>query len=55
VLESSGHLGGWVSTLRHEDGSLFERGPRSIRGVGRAGFNTLELVSVSVNNCILID
>ena len=44
LVESSKSLGGWVSTLRHEDGSLFERGPRSIRGVGRAGYNTLELV-----------
>jgi len=46
VLEASSRLGGWVSTLKLEDGCLFERGPRSIRGVGRSGYNTLELVSL---------
>lgn len=46
VLEASSRLGGWVNTLKLEDGSLFERGPRSIRGVGRSGYNTLELVSL---------
>lgn len=54
LLESSSRLGGWVSTLRHEDGSLFERGPRSIRGVGRPGYNTLEMVSSSINYARLL-
>jgi oxygen-dependent protoporphyrinogen oxidase len=44
LLESSNRTGGWVKTLRQDDGSLFECGPRSIRGVGRAGYNTLEMV-----------
>jgi len=34
-----------MSTVRCGDGSLFERGPRSIRVAGIAGENTLHLVS----------
>ena len=44
VLESSGRCGGWVRSTRHEDGTVFERGPRSLRGFGRGADNTLELV-----------
>lgn len=43
LFEASNCLGGWINSLRLEDGSIFERGPRSIRGIGRAGYNTLEL------------
>lgn len=57
VLEASNRLGGFVDTLKLEDGSLFERGPRSIRGVGKSGYNTIELVSLPFLfiylNCLL--
>ena len=43
LLESSGRVGGWVQTNVLPDGSVFEAGPRSVRGVGQAGHNTLEL------------
>jgi len=45
LLESTDRIGGWVSTLHHDDGSSFERGPQSIRGAGVASQNTLHLVS----------
>ena len=44
VLEASSRVGGWVHSVRHDDGSVFELGPRSIRPVGLPGFNTLCLV-----------
>lgn len=54
LLESSSRLGGWVSSLQLEDGSLFEIGPRSIRGVGRSGYNTLELAEeIGLTNQII--
>jgi len=45
VVESSSRLGGWVSTTRHADGVLYEKGPRTVRPAGVAGANTLALVS----------
>ncbi len=45
LLEAGSHLGGWIQTSQFDDGTVFESGPRSIRGVGRAGYNSLELVS----------
>lgn len=44
VLEASCRLGGWVSTTRHQDGVLYEHGPRTVRPVGQQGANTLALV-----------
>ncbi len=46
LLEASSRLGGWVNTIKHEDGCIFELGPRTLRCVGQPGRNTLELVSV---------
>ena len=48
LLEANKHLGGWVQSKRLDDGTVFELGPRSIRGVGVAGHNTLALVSHQV-------
>ena len=48
VLEASSRLGGWVHSVRHEDGTIFELGPRSIRIAGPSGFNTLCLVSLAL-------
>jgi len=53
LLESTDRVGGWVSTLHCEDGSLFERGPRSIRGVSVASQNTLKLVGGCTCNWLL--
>ena len=44
VLEAASRLGGWVQTTRHEDGAIFEHGPRTIRAAGIPGANTLQLV-----------
>ena len=45
LVESSARLGGWVRTIRHRDGVLYEKGPRTVRPAGEAGANTLALVS----------
>ena len=45
LVESSSRLGGWVQTIRQEDGVLYEKGPRTIRPAGAVGANTLALVS----------
>ena len=45
LAEASSRLGGWVNTVRFEDGSIFELGPRTIRPFGVQGHNTLDLVS----------
>lgn len=42
ILEASHRVGGWIRT-RHEEGFLFEEGPRSCRSKG-AGLNTLQLI-----------
>lgn len=44
LLEASNRLGGWVSTKKSPNGSIFEQGPRTIRPRGEAGENTLHLV-----------
>ncbi|KAL3848212.1 hypothetical protein ACJMK2_019085 [Sinanodonta woodiana] len=46
VFEASSRLGGWLQSVQHPDGAVLELGPRSIRPAGRAGKNTLELVSL---------
>ena len=45
LVEASTRLGGWVRTIRHSDGVLYEKGPRTVRPAGQAGANTLALVS----------
>ena len=55
VLEGSHRLGGWVHTTKHEDGSVFEHGPRSIRPVGEQGQNTLKLVGNLNTNIFLTE
>ena len=45
VIEGSKHLGGWIKTKAFDDGVIHEIGPKSIRCMGAAGFNTLSLVS----------
>ena len=37
-------LGGWIDTTRHNDGIIYEHGPRSIRTAGPQGANTLDLI-----------
>ena len=44
MLEAASRVGGWVHSVRHDDGSVFELGPRSIRPIGNVGYNTLLLV-----------
>ncbi|KAK7474388.1 hypothetical protein BaRGS_00034342 [Batillaria attramentaria] len=44
LLESSKRTGGWMNSVQHGDGSVFEHGPRSLRPAGKAGRNTLHLV-----------
>ncbi len=44
LVESSKRLGGWINTSRHDDGVMFEHGPRTVRPAGPQGANTLELV-----------
>eukprot|EP00947_MAST-08B_sp_MAST-8B-sp1_P001594 g1594.t1 len=42
VIEASHRVGGWVESVRHEQGFLFERGPRGFRPSGN-GAAALEL------------
>ncbi|CAG02770.1 unnamed protein product, partial [Tetraodon nigroviridis] len=44
LVESSGRLGGWLSSTRRADGAVFEHGPRGIRPAGALGRNTLNMV-----------
>ena len=44
LLEAGDRLGGWIRTVRGEDGVLFEKGPRTIRPAGPQGAKTLALV-----------
>ncbi|XP_029172677.1 protoporphyrinogen oxidase [Nylanderia fulva] len=44
LLEASNHLGGWIRSIKSPTGAIFEQGPRTIRPVGLAGRNTLDLV-----------
>ncbi|CAH1781708.1 unnamed protein product [Owenia fusiformis] len=43
LIEGSNHLGGWIKSVRQDNGAVFEHGPRSLRGSGQAGINALEL------------
>ncbi|TRY76568.1 hypothetical protein TCAL_00132 [Tigriopus californicus] len=44
ILEASSRMGGWVQTSTMNDGVYFEHGPRTVRPVGPAGHNTLNLI-----------
>ncbi|RLU27205.1 hypothetical protein DMN91_001005 [Ooceraea biroi] len=44
LLEASNRLGGWIRSRVSPNGAVFEQGPRTIRLVGAAGKNTLDLV-----------
>ncbi|XP_072767190.1 protoporphyrinogen oxidase [Anoplolepis gracilipes] len=44
LLEASSRVGGWIQSKTSPTGAIFEQGPRTIRPVGLAGKNTLNLV-----------
>ncbi|XP_035730852.1 protoporphyrinogen oxidase-like isoform X1 [Vespa mandarinia] len=44
VLEASNRLGGWIRSYELSNGIIFEKGPRTIRCLGSAGKNTLNLL-----------
>lgn len=44
LLEASDRLGGWIHSLKLENGTIFEMGPRMIRPRGPQGKNTLNLI-----------
>lgn len=44
ILEASDRVGGWINSDKHDDGFIFEAGPRTIRPRGIPGANTLELI-----------
>ena len=48
LVESSGRVGGWMQSVRTEEGAVFELGPRSLRTAGAAGKTTLSLVSTYI-------
>lgn len=37
LYESSSRLGGWIQSIRNENGTMYELGPRTMRIVGHAG------------------
>ncbi|KAK7090506.1 protoporphyrinogen oxidase-like [Littorina saxatilis] len=43
LLEGAKRTGGWMQSVQHDDGSIFELGPRSLRPVGKGGKNSLHL------------
>ncbi|XP_074044243.1 protoporphyrinogen oxidase isoform X1 [Macrotis lagotis] len=45
LIEGSPRLGGWIRSVRQEDGAVFELGPRGIRPAGELGARTLLMVS----------
>jgi oxygen-dependent protoporphyrinogen oxidase len=45
LVEGSGRVGGWMQSVRTDEGAVLELGPRSLRTAGPAGINTLSLVS----------
>ncbi|CAG9773036.1 unnamed protein product [Ceutorhynchus assimilis] len=44
LIEASNHLGGWIKSEKVDKEVVFEQGPRTIRPVGAAGINTLNLL-----------
>ncbi|GAB1863786.1 Protoporphyrinogen oxidase [Camponotus japonicus] len=54
LLEASNRVGGWIRSKRSPSGAIFEQGPRTIRPVGLAGKNTLNLVEdLQLNNKLI--
>ena len=45
LVEGSSRVGGWMQSVRTEEGAVLELGPRSLRTAGAAGRTTLSLVS----------
>ncbi|KAK7075019.1 hypothetical protein SK128_026055 [Halocaridina rubra] len=43
IFEASHRLGGWIKSTKFDDGTVYEQGPRTLRGAGNAGANTLAL------------
>ncbi|KAI4491916.1 hypothetical protein M0804_003308 [Polistes exclamans] len=44
LFEASNRLGGWIRSHESSNGVIFEKGPRTIRCLGSAGKNTLNLL-----------
>lgn len=54
LLEASNRVGGWIRSKRSPSGAIFEQGPRTIRPIGLAGKNTLNLVEdLQLNNKLI--
>ncbi|RWS25037.1 protoporphyrinogen oxidase-like protein [Leptotrombidium deliense] len=54
LIEASKRFGGWMESLRHEDGVIYETGPRSFRIAGSEGMNTLMLAdSLGLSNEVI--
>ncbi|XP_031552690.1 protoporphyrinogen oxidase-like [Actinia tenebrosa] len=54
LVESSPRFGGWLHSVRAESGAIFEQGPRSLRPVGPAGWESLNLASeLGLENMII--
>ncbi|KAK9754861.1 Flavin containing amine oxidoreductase [Popillia japonica] len=45
LVEKSDRVGGWLKSVRQDDGSIFEQSARTIRPSGEAGANTLQLLN----------
>lgn len=44
LLEASSRVGGWIRSKNSPSGAVFEQGPRTVRTIGLAGKNTLNLI-----------
>uniref|UniRef100_A0A672KKI0 Amine oxidase domain-containing protein n=1 Tax=Sinocyclocheilus grahami TaxID=75366 RepID=A0A672KKI0_SINGR len=55
LLERSGRCGGWLSSIRRDDGAVFEQGQRGVRPAGAVGRNTLNMVCSMLTNHTLLD
>ncbi|XP_072572666.1 protoporphyrinogen oxidase isoform X1 [Paramormyrops kingsleyae] len=45
LLEGGDRFGGWLSSIRRNDGAVFECGPRGVRPAGPVGRNTLNMLT----------
>nr|XP_023651911.1 protoporphyrinogen oxidase isoform X2 [Paramormyrops kingsleyae] len=45
LLEGGDRFGGWLSSIRRNDGAVFECGPRGVRPAGPVGRNTLNMLA----------
>lgn len=43
LIEASNRVGGWIKSMKSNDGTIFEQGPRTLRVGDEASFNTLKL------------